>query len=80
MKQYCRYCSHANQIEVDMCYCEKYKYTMEKVKASRLNKCKDFEFNEIDVFNFGQKYKPRIKKKKNDYKANLFDMEVKENE
>ena len=26
------------------------------------NNCKDFEFNEIDVFNFDKTYKPRKKK------------------
>lgn len=62
MKQYCRYCSHANRIENDMCWCEKYNYTMEKIKASKINKCKDFEFNEIDVFNFEKIYQPRKEK------------------
>lgn len=80
MKQYCRYCIHANQIEDDMCACEKHNYVMGKAKASRLNKCKDFKFNEIDVFNFEKKYKPR-NKVNNDKQLSIFDlMEEKKNE
>ena len=59
MKQYCRYCCYATQVEEDMCACEKLNIVMEKQKACRPNKCKMFEFNELDVFNFGRKYKPR---------------------
>lgn len=32
--------------------------------AKRVNKCKDFVFNEIDAFNLEAKYKPRAKKEK----------------
>lgn len=70
MKQYCRYCANATQVEEDMCVCDKLIIFMKKQKACRPNKCKMFEFNEIDVFNFGHKYKPRKDKKQT---TTLFD-------
>ncbi len=63
MKQYCRYCCYATQVEEDMCACNKLNIVMNKQNACRPNKCKMFEFNEIDVFNFGHTYKPRKAKK-----------------
>lgn len=60
MKQYCRYCAHCHY--GDVVYCDdKYK-TMSKPTAKTINKCKSFDFNEIDVFYGGdmdKKYKPR---------------------
>ena len=61
-KQYCRYCACAVEVEIDMIYCEKKNMVLLKAQASRLNKCKDFEFNEIDVFNCEHIYSPRKKK------------------
>ena len=68
MKQYCRYCSHAHY--GDVVYCDVKNDTMSDESAKRVNKCKDFEFNELDVFcpydENGNScvYKPREKKAK----------------
>ena len=59
MKQYCRYCSHCHY--GDVAYCEKLKRTMSDEKAKRINKCKNFDFLEIDVFNPEHSYKERQK-------------------
>lgn len=69
MKQYCRYCSHC--IYGDVAYCEELNKTMSESSAKRVNNCKHFEFNEIDVFNFGHKYKPR--KQKEEETISLFE-------
>lgn len=69
MKHYCRYCSHC--CSGDVVYCEKLKRAMSEDKAKRVNNCKDFEFNEIDVFNPEHTYKERKKKENNQLK--LFD-------
>ena len=63
MKQYCRYCAYCSY--ADGCYCSKKNKPMSESAAKRVNACKDFEFNEIDVFYMGdmtKTYKPRIKK------------------
>ena len=61
MKQYCRYCANANWYD-DSVYCH-VKNTLISQKAScRTNKCKDFDLNEIDVFDIEKKYKPRTEK------------------
>lgn len=62
MKQYCRYCNHC--IVGDVVYCEALKITMSEEKAKRVNHCKEFDFNEIDVFDLDKRYKPRKKKMK----------------
>lgn len=61
MKQYCRYCNHC--INGDAVYCEALNKTMSEEKAKRLNRCKEFVFNEIDVFDLEKRYKPRKEKK-----------------
>lgn len=61
MKQYCRYCNHC--IVGDVVYCEALKITMCEEKAKRVNHCKEFVFNEIDVFDLEKRYKPRKAKK-----------------
>lgn len=43
----------------DICYCENSTATFEGAKARRVNKCKNFVFNPIDVFNPERKYNPR---------------------
>ena len=48
MNQYCRYCNHCHY--GDFCYCDVKKRTMSDKKAQRVNRCKDFEFNPLDVF------------------------------
>lgn len=62
MKQYCRYCNHC--INGDAVYCEVLKMTMSEEKAKRVNRCKEFVFNEIDVFDLEKRYKPRKTKMK----------------
>lgn len=62
MKQYCRYCS--NCIVGDAVYCEALKMTMTEEKVKRVNRCKGFVFNEIDVFDLEKRYKPRKAKMK----------------
>ena len=49
MKQYCRYCTNANWYD-DFAYCHIKKKLINKTTASATNNCKDFSFNEIDVF------------------------------
>ena len=68
MKQYCRYCS--NCIVGDAVYCEALNKTMSEEKAKRVNRCKEFVFNEIDVFDLEKRYKPR--KAKKDIQRRLF--------
>lgn len=67
MKQYCRYCAYC--IYGDAVYCEVHNSTMSEQTAKRVNKCKNFTFNELDVFTMN-KYKPRTIKK--DDKIKLF--------
>ena len=73
MKQYCRYCSHANCVEEDVMWCEITKSTSTKKQACRVNKCKDFEFNPMDVFNLNKIYKPKEKKEKEFIKTKLWE-------
>ena len=58
MKQYCRYCANANWYD-DFVYCHIKKKLINKTTASATNKCRDFGFNEMDVFDIEKKYKPR---------------------
>lgn len=65
MTQYCRYCSNCHY--GDVVYCDIKNKTMSIEKAKRVNHCKDFDFNELDVFYDGDMdkvYKPRKPKKK----------------
>lgn len=75
MKQYCRYCSHCHY--GDYVYCDVKKKTMPENRAKAVNSCKDFDFNEIDVFYEGDMskvYKPREPKKKQcDGQVSLFE-------
>ena len=68
MKRYCRYWS--NCIVGDAVYCEALNKTMSEEKAKRVNHCKEFVFNEIDVFDLKKRYKPR--KAKKDIQRRLF--------
>lgn len=65
MKQYCRYCFNAILTEnEEIIYCEEKGQTKHKRKCITVNKCKHFEFNELDVFDIDKKYQPRKPKKK----------------
>lgn len=63
MKQYCRYCANASPADEDVCYCTVRRQQRNKANCIVENKCKSFEFNEIDVFDFElkQRYTPREK-------------------
>lgn len=80
MKQYCRYCANAVLAESeDIIWCKIKKVTKHKSSCVRINKCKAFEFNEIDVFwigEFDKIYKPRQPRKK--VVDNQIKLEVKE--
>lgn len=61
MVQYCRYCN--NMVCSDVNYCNVKKQTFTDKQICRTNKCKDFEFNEIDALGLIDTYKPRVKQK-----------------
>lgn len=61
MKQYCRYC--ANMVCGDANYCSWLKQTLSDNQIKNLNRCKGFEFCEIDALGENLKpYKPREEK------------------
>lgn len=65
MKQYCRYCCHCHYF--DYVYCDVKNKTMSENTAKSVNNCKEFLFNEIDVFYCGDMnkvYKPSEPKMK----------------
>lgn len=79
MKQYCRYCALYNQVDDDICYCSESKQTFSGAKARRVNKCKSFLFNEIDVFDLGHKYKTmedRKQPQKTGHQISIFTEEI----
>lgn len=80
MKQYCRYCNNANQVDDGLVYCSVNREVMNESKAKRVNTCKSFEFNKIDVFDLEHEYAPienRTKNRKTTGKQmNLFQTEV----
>jgi hypothetical protein len=58
MKQYCRYCANCHY--GDVVWCDAKEKTMSENTAKTVNRCKDFIFNEIDVFgDLDKRYKPR---------------------
>ena len=64
MNQYCRYCNNANLIGDDIFFCQPKNEVYDMAKSKRINKCKNFNYNENDLWrcdengNF-QTYKPR---------------------
>ena len=65
IKQYCRYCCHCHC--GDFVYCDIKGKSLTEKSAKTTNKCKDFLFNEIDVFYEGDMnkvYRPREPKQK----------------
>ena len=70
MKQYCRYCN--NCIYGDVVFCDALGETMSESKAKRVNQCKHFVFNEMDLFDCDKKYNPRKSKKSNNLQERLF--------
>lgn len=61
MNQKCRYC--ANCIVGDVAYCDLKHKTMSDAAAKRINKCAEFEFNQMDAFGEKDYQEPRAKAK-----------------
>lgn len=62
MNQYCRYCIHlatGNGI-----WCGKHEKVLSESYTKVPNRCKDFDFCEIDAYGENQRYRPRSKPKK----------------
>ena len=57
MKQYCRYCAHLVTGNGIYCTCKNKEMAESTAKAT--NRCKEFEYNEIDAFFETDGYKPR---------------------
>jgi len=56
----CRYCANAVLTENEnVIYCESSGNTFSKKYATRYKVCKDFIFNELDVFDIEHTYKPK---------------------
>lgn len=72
MKQYCRYC--ANCVYGDVAYCEAKGMCLSDAYAKRPNKCREFEFNEIDAFGENKHpYRTREKKPAVGEQITIFD-------
>ena len=66
MTQYCRYCN--NMVCGDANYCTVKETTFSDAYIFHTNKCKDFEFNEMDALGMNSTYKPIERKQKdNDF-------------
>lgn len=63
MKQYCKYCSNAHPYGDSHCWCDVKNKMISEASASKVNNCKSFDFNEMNVFDIGQIYKPRSPRK-----------------
>lgn len=66
MNQYCRYCCNAHWRDEGVFYCDKKNDFFSEEKAKHINRCKDFDFNENDLFGFREDgtfrtYRPRDK-------------------
>lgn len=72
MNQYCRYC--AWMCCGDANYCGKHKKCYSDDAIKRINKCKDFEFNEMDALDPDKTYKPRIKNETDKDQISIFDV------
>lgn len=60
-----QHCSLASLQDDDLIYCEARKEIRDKKKIVSPNRCKQFEFNPVDVLNEEKNYKPRETKNKN---------------
>lgn len=74
MKQYCRYCTYCigETDFVNVSYCSVKEKEMSSNSCKTENHCKEFEYNEIDAFNFEHKYKPIQKRVVDKRQLNLF--------
>ena len=59
MNQYCRYCANAYLQGDDMIWCKPKDEIRVDGQIKRLNRCKLFEFNEMDVLDIEHIYKPK---------------------
>ena len=64
----CRYCTYSVAIEKDSIWCNVKDTGKSGNQVTNINKCKDFVFNEIDVYNLEKKYIPRKKRQTKKYK------------
>lgn len=69
MKQYCRYCT--NFCTGNGNWCEAKHIEPSDVYAKRPNRCKEFDFNEMDAYDIARVYKPRKEKPKEVCMENL---------
>ena len=56
-KQYCRYCN--NLVTGNGIYCTEREKELSEAYTKTPNRCKFFEFNEIDAYGSDKPYKPR---------------------
>lgn len=71
MTQYCRYCN--NMVCGDANYCTVKETTFTDAYICSTNRCKYFDFNEIDALGMNRTYKPRERKSKdNDFEQLKF--------
>ena len=84
MRQYCRYCFHAVAYEDEWYWCEQKNECYHMKKSKRVNRCKQFEFNENDLWRCDENgnfevYKPRGEYRKHVHEVmenySLFDQE-----
>ena len=62
MTQYCRYCTACHVANGNWCEIKEKELTDAQIKHS--NKCRDFEFCSMDVYDENRTYQPRQKKQK----------------
>ena len=62
MAQYCRYCN--NLVTGNGTYCTLLNRELKDSYCKSVNKCKNYEFNEIDAYDNEKRYKPRTDNKK----------------
>lgn len=64
MKQYCRYCSYASLQDDELYYCSKKDKIYLGSTARATNKCQDFSFCPLDLFDPEKEYKPNKNKRR----------------
>lgn len=62
MKQYCRYCSEL--VVGNGIYCQYKNKELSEAYTKSPNYCKDFNYLNIDAYDFNKRYKPRKTKRK----------------
>ena len=75
MTQYCRYCTACHVANGNWCEIKEKELTDAQIKHS--NKCRDFEFCSMDVYDENRTYQPRKKKPRSrfdSFQEDLFSM------